>query len=203
LRPGWVLIENHVSLISAGTERAKLELKSMNLLQKARARPDLVQKVVDRARVEGIRNTVSVARERLAELDPLGYSSAGVVLSVGTGVEGLAPGTRVACGGAGWANHAEIVSVPKRLVATVPAHVRLEDAAYATVGAIALHAVRQSEASIGERVGVIGLGLVGQLALRILLAAGCDVVGIDLDPVAIEVARAAGATGVQRNDAGM
>ena len=200
LRPGWVLVENQVSLISAGTERTKLAVKSMNLLQKARARPDLVEKVIHRARVEGIRSAVSVTRERLSSRDALGYSSAGRVLSVGEGVEGLAPGDRVACGGAGWANHAEIVSVPKRLVASVPDHVSLDDAAYATVGAIALHAVRESQASIGERVGVIGLGLVGQLAVRILIAAGTEVVGIDLDPSAIALARGAGAIALSRDD---
>ena len=189
---GWVLIANRFSLISAGTERSKISLGQKNLVQKARARPDLVRKVVDRARVEGAGAALSVARDRLNALAPLGYSSAGIVLEVGRGVEGLAPGDRVACGGAGWANHAEIVAVPRNLVARVPTDVELWDAAYATVGAIALHAVRQSEASLGERVGVIGLGLVGQLALRVLRAAGCFAIGIDPDERAVAVATAAG-----------
>ncbi len=116
LRPGWVLVANRFSLISAGTERTKVEMGEKNLLQKARARPDLVKKVVDRARVEGVRAAIGVARDRLSALAPIGYSSAGVVLEVGEGVDGLAPGDRVACGGGGWANHAEVVAVPQNLV---------------------------------------------------------------------------------------
>ncbi len=203
IRPGWLLVANRVSLISAGTERTKVETGEKNLLQKARARPDLVKKVVDRARVEGVGAAISVARDRLAALVPLGYSSAGVVLEVGAGVEGLAPGDRVACGGGGWANHAEIVAVPQNLVVRVPSGVRLDAAAFATVGAIALHGVRQAEVGIGEWVGVVGLGLVGQLATRILFASGCRVVGIDLDDAAVALARSAGVTALGRNDSGL
>jgi predicted dehydrogenase/threonine dehydrogenase-like Zn-dependent dehydrogenase len=200
LRAGWVLVENRYSLISAGTERNKVELGKKNLLQKARARPDLVRKVVDRARVEGVRATVAVTRERLATLAPIGYSSAGVVIEVAPGVESVAPGDRVACAGGGWASHAELVAVPKNLIAKVPDGVELAQAAYATVGAIALHAVRQSEARLGERVGVIGLGLVGQLAARILTAAGCETIGVDVDDAAVELARRAGVQAFRRDD---
>ncbi len=155
-RPGWVLVANSFSVISPGTERAKIELGEKSLLQKARGRPDLVSKVIQRARVEGVRSAVGVARERLEALAPLGYSSSGTVLQLGEGVEGFAPGDRVACGGADWANHAEIISVPRTLIAAVPEGVSLDAAAYTTLGAIALHGMRQSEAAIGERVGVIG-----------------------------------------------
>jgi predicted dehydrogenase/threonine dehydrogenase-like Zn-dependent dehydrogenase len=198
LQPGWVLVRNHYSLISAGTEKSKLELGEQNLLQKARTRPDLAKQVLRRAKVEGVRSTVAVVRDRLDALAPIGYSSAGVVLELGAGVAGLAPGEPVACGGGGWANHADVVAVPRTLVARVPAGVALADAAYATVGAIALHAVRQSEARVGERVGVIGLGLVGQLAVRILLAAGCQAFGVDLDEDAVGRARTAGAQAFSR-----
>jgi predicted dehydrogenase/threonine dehydrogenase-like Zn-dependent dehydrogenase len=193
LRHGTVLIRNRYSLISAGTERRTIELGRKNLIQKARARPDLVRKTVEKARTEGIASTLAVVRERLAGLSPLGYSSSGVVEAVADGVEGLAPGDRVACAGAGWANHASLVVVPKNLVALVPDGVDLADAAYATVGAIAMHGVRQGDARLGERVGVIGLGLVGQLAVRILGAAGCDVLGVDLDPQATKLAEQGGA----------
>lgn len=198
LRPGWVVVANRYSLLSAGTERSKVELGQKNLLEKARSRPDLVRKVLDKARVEGVGAALATARDRLNALAPIGYSSAGIVLQVGEGVEGLAPGERVACAGEGWASHAEVVAVPKNLVARVPGHVDLADAAYATLGAIALHAVRQAGVTVGERAGVVGLGLVGQLAVRILRASGCEVVGIDLDPAAVELAREAGASAFER-----
>jgi predicted dehydrogenase len=194
VHPGWVLVALSHSLISVGTERKKVKFAEQSLFAKARARPDLVRKVVDAARVEGVRSAAAAARERLAALGPLGYSGAGVVLEVGGGVEGLQPGDSVACGGAGWANHAELVSVPKNLVAQLPPAVRLEDAAYATVAAIGLHAVHQAQAEMGQCIGVLGLGLVGQLTSRLLRAAGCRVVGIDIDPEAVRRALAGGAT---------
>lgn len=203
LRPGWVLVSNRCSLISAGTERSKVELGGKSLLQKGRARPDLVRKVVDRARVEGVRSAVAAARERLDALTPIGYSSAGHIVRVGREVHGLAPGDPVACGGGGWASHAQLVAVPRNLVAKVGDGVALESAAYATVGAIALHAVRTAQASIGERVGVIGLGLVGQLAIRLLSAGGCHPVGVDVDAAAVELAAAAGARAFERDAAGL
>jgi predicted dehydrogenase/threonine dehydrogenase-like Zn-dependent dehydrogenase len=200
LRPGWVLVANRWSLISAGTERAKVGLAGKNLIEKARARPDLVRKVVDKARVEGVRSAFDTTRERLDALAPLGYSSAGVVIRIGAGVEGISPGDRVACAGGGWANHAEVVAIPRNLLAKLPGGVELEAAAYATVGAIALHAIRQAEATVGERVAVIGLGLVGQLAVRLLTAAGCVPIGIDIDPAAVALAEASGARAFARDD---
>jgi predicted dehydrogenase/threonine dehydrogenase-like Zn-dependent dehydrogenase len=202
LHAGSVLVANHASLISVGTERTKVEMGEKSLLQKARARPDLVKKVVDRARSEGIQSTARVTQDRLSAFTPIGYSAAGVVIEVGLGVYGLAPGDRVACGGEG-ANHAEILAVPRNLVARIPDGVAFEDAAYATVGAIALHGVRQADARIGEWVGVIGLGLVGQLAARMARASGCHVVGIDVDDVAVESARTAQLTAFARDDSGL
>lgn len=192
-RPGWVIVRNRFSLISAGTERSKVELGKKTVLAKARARPDLVRKTVDKARAEGFRSTLAVVRDRLAGLDPIGYSSAGIVEEVGAGVENIAPGDHVACAGAGWANHASVVAVPKNLVARVPSGVDLAEAAYSTVGAIALHGVRQADVRLAERVGVVGLGLVGQIAVQLLLASGCDVTGIDLDSRAVDLAENAGA----------
>jgi predicted dehydrogenase len=202
LRHGTLLVANCCSLISVGTERSKVELGEKSLLQKARARPDLVRKVVERARTEGLKSTLDVTRDRLASLTPIGYSAAGLVLEVGQGVEGFAPGDRVACGGEG-ANHAEVLAVPKNLVAGIPDGVPFEDAAYATIGAIALHGVRQADVEIGEWIGVIGLGLVGQLAARIARAAGCRVVGIDLDASAVELARTAATVAFRRDDTGL
>jgi predicted dehydrogenase len=199
LRPGWVLVASRCSLISAGTERRKIEMGDKNLLQKARARPDLARKVVERARVEGVATAVQVARDRLDALAPLGYSSVGVVERVGPGVEGLAPGQRVACAGAGWANHAQLISVPRNLTARIPNGVGFDAAVYATVGAVALHGIRQAEATLGERIGVVGLGLIGQLAVRILTSAGCEPVGIDLDRAALELATRTGAAAFNRD----
>jgi predicted dehydrogenase/threonine dehydrogenase-like Zn-dependent dehydrogenase len=201
VRDGWILVSNVCSLISAGTERSKLELGSMNLAQKARARPDLTKQVLRRARSEGVRSTMAAVRDRLDSLSPLGYSSAGIVRELGPGVEGLVPGDRVACAGGGWANHAEVVAVPKNLVAKIPAEVSFEEATYGTVGAIALHAVRQSGAVVGERIGVIGLGLVGQLAMRILRAAGCHSTGVDVDEAAVDLAATSGFAAFIRGDA--
>jgi predicted dehydrogenase/threonine dehydrogenase-like Zn-dependent dehydrogenase len=203
LRPGFVVVANRCSLVSAGTERSKLELAEKSLLQKARARPDLVKKVVERARAEGISSTFAAARERLDSLAPLGYSCAGDVMRVAPDVEGLQPGDRVACAGGGFANHAEVVAVPKNLVARVPAGVPYESAAYATVGAIALHGVRRAEAQVSERIGVVGLGLVGQLAVRILMASGCTAYGIDIDPEAVELAATGGAQAFARDRPGL
>lgn len=203
LRPGFLLVANRCSLVSAGTERSKLMLADKSLLQKARARPDLVRKVVDRARTEGVGAAIAATRERLDLLGPLGYSCAGDVLRVGLGVEGFGPGDRVACAGGGYANHAEVVVVPKNMVARVPPGVSYEAAAYATIGAIALHAVRQAEAKVSELIGVVGLGLVGQLAVRILIAAGCRAYGVDPDPQAVQLAAAGGARAFVRDRPGL
>jgi predicted dehydrogenase/threonine dehydrogenase-like Zn-dependent dehydrogenase len=203
LRPGWVLVSNRFSLISAGTERSRVQLGETSLVRKAITQPAKVKKVLDRARVEGIGNAVSAAMDQVDTLSALGYSSAGVVMRVGAGVEGIAPGDNVACGGAGWANHAEVIAVPRNLVAKVRGNVDLADGAYATVGAIALHAIRQADRGVGETVGVIGLGLVGQLATRLLSAAGCVPFGVDLDSAAVELARQGGALAMLRDNPGL
>ncbi len=158
---------------------------------KARARPDQVRQVVDKARRDGVRATVDAVRMRLDQPAPLGYSAAGVVLSVGSRVRDLAPGDRVACGGGGYAVHAEVVHVPGNLCVCLPDAVSFEQGAFATVASVALHGVRQADVRLGERVAVIGLGLVGQLAGQMLRAAGCEVVGVDLSEQLVERAREA------------
>jgi predicted dehydrogenase/threonine dehydrogenase-like Zn-dependent dehydrogenase len=186
-----LLVAPRFSLISAGTERAVLELGRSSLAAKARARPDLVRQVVDSARNEGFARTYEKVRGRLAAPNPLGYSLAGIVLEAGDDAP-AAPGELVACAGAGHASHAEVVSVPRTLCARVPEHVPPEDAAYATVAAIALHGVRLTGLALGDVVAVIGLGLVGQLTVELLRAAGCVALGMDLDPARAELARTAG-----------
>ena len=186
-----LLVAARFSVISPGTERAVLEIGRASLVGKARARPELVRKVVDSARSEGIGPTYAKVRGRLGEPNALGYSLSGVVLEAGDDAP-AAPGDLVACAGAGYASHAEVVSVPRNLCARVPDGVAAEDAAYATVAAIALHGVRLAELKLGEVAAVIGLGLVGQLTLELLQAAGCLPLGVDLDRGRVELARRAG-----------
>jgi predicted dehydrogenase/threonine dehydrogenase-like Zn-dependent dehydrogenase len=186
LTPETVLIDVRASLMSVGTERTKVETAQRNLLGKARARPDQVRQVIEKAQRDGLRETIDAVRSRLDQPSGLGYSAAGVVQAVGARVPDLVPGDRVACGGAGYAEHAEVDRVPGNLCVPAPAAVPFEEAAFATVGSIALHGVRQAEAALGERIAVIGLGLVGQLVAQLLRAAGCTVVGIDLSPQLVD-----------------
>jgi predicted dehydrogenase/threonine dehydrogenase-like Zn-dependent dehydrogenase len=187
-----VLVRVAASIVSAGTERATMDAAQKNLLAKARARPDQARQVLERVLSEGPRATYEFVRQRLDELGALGYSAAGTVVEAGPRVRGIAAGDRVAIAGGGFANHAELDVVPELLCARVPEAVTDEDAAFATLGAIALHGFRRSEADIGSTVMVIGLGLIGQLAARIALAAGCSVRGVDLDASLVELAASAG-----------
>jgi predicted dehydrogenase/threonine dehydrogenase-like Zn-dependent dehydrogenase len=180
--PTEVLVRTLCSVISPGTERAVTALAQSNLLAKARARPDLVRQVVRKARTEGLAVTRQAVLGRLAQDVPLGYSAAGVVLATGCAVTGIRPGQRVATGGAGKANHAEFQAVPGLLCAPVPECVNVQDAAFTTIAAIALHALRIADVGPGAKVVVVGLGLIGQLAARLAMAAGCVVAGIDPAP---------------------
>ena len=191
--PGGVLVRTRSSVVSSGTERQVLELARKSLAGKAKARPDLVRQVLGKARTEGIAATVEKVRARLDEVVPLGYSAAGEVIEAGAEAGGLRPGDRVAAAGAGHAGHAEFNAVPRNLCARIPAGVPYADAAFATVGAIAMQGVRQAEPRIGERVAVIGLGLIGLLTAQILKANGCAVLGLDPDGERAELARRLGA----------
>ena len=178
--PGQVLVRNHYSVMSPGTDRVSLGFARSSLFSKARSRPDLVRQVVSKWRSDGALATYRTVTTRLDTPQPLGYSSAGVVEAVGPGVATFSPGDRVACAGAGYANHAELICVPENLVAPVPAGVPLDQAAYSTLGAIALQCVRVADPTLGEVAAVVGLGLVGQLAVQLLRANGCRVLGLDL-----------------------
>jgi len=182
LMPGHVLVRNAASLVSAGTERMVVEFAEKSLLQKAKSRPDLVRQVLDKARREGVLNTLDAVRSRLDQPISLGYSSAGTVIAVGEGITDLKVGDRVACSGMNYASHAEIVSIPRMLATRISSErVSFEEAAFTTVGAIALHGIRLAEVRLGETVGVIGLGLIGQLTVQMLKASGCTVLGMDPD----------------------
>jgi predicted dehydrogenase/threonine dehydrogenase-like Zn-dependent dehydrogenase len=189
---GGVLVDVRASLLSAGTERSTAQAARRNLIGKARARPEQARQVLEKARSDGVKATLDAVRTRLDQPSALGYSSAGVVIEVGPRVDDLRPGDRVACAGGGYAVHAELNHVPVNLCTRLPDQVSFEAGAFATVGSIALHGVRQGGVQIGERVCVIGLGLVGQLSCRILRASGCEVVGIDVVPDLVDLARASG-----------
>lgn len=198
--PGSAAVMVEASVLSAGTERATLELARKGLLAKARARPDQARQVVDRMRREGVRQTLEVVRNRLEELGPLGYSAAGVLVEAGEEVRGLSPGDRVSIGGGGFASHAELDVVPSLLCARIPDSVSAEEAAFATLGAVALNGWRRAEVQVGSTVAVIGLGLIGQLVVRIARAAGCRVLGTDHSPRLVGLARSAGAEAEVRSE---
>jgi predicted dehydrogenase/threonine dehydrogenase-like Zn-dependent dehydrogenase len=200
-RSGGVVVRNAVSLISAGTERMVIDFAGKSMLGKARERPDLVRQVLDKVKKDGVVPTVQTVMSRLDQPIPLGYSCAGVVEEVGRGAEEYAVGDRIACAGMGYASHASSVFVPKNLTVKIPDNVSFEDASYVTLGAIALQGVRVADVKLGENVAVIGLGLLGQLTVQILKASGCRVIGIDLEPAKIALARQLGAdVAVSRSD---
>ncbi len=178
--PGRVLVGNAASVISSGTERVATASGGGSLPARALRNPALVRRAMDHVREHGLRDTLELARGATARDTALGYSCAGIVLDTG-GAPGLRVGQRVACAGAGYASHAEVVSVPRNLVAGVSDNVTLRDAAFTTLGAIALQGVRRAAPSLGERVVVVGLGLLGLIAIQLLRASGAQVAGIEPD----------------------
>ena len=190
--PGHVVVANVTSLVSAGTERYVVELARKNLLQKAWERPDHVRRVLRKIKDEGLLVTAQQVMAKLDEPMPLGYSTAGVVLECGRGVQDFKPGDRVATAGP----HAGVVAIGKNLCAGVPEGVSFEQAAYTAVATIGLEGVRLARVTLGERVLVIGLGLIGQICVALLKAQGCRVFGTDVNPARLELARAFGADAV-------
>lgn len=200
-RDGQALVKVSASLVSAGTERMVVEFAEKSLVGKARSRPDLVKQVLDKAKREGITPTLQAAFNRLDQPMALGYSSAGTIVALGKNMQGFKVGQRVACAGANYAVHAEYNLVPKNLLTPLPKNVDFESAAFTTLGAIALHGFRLAQTQIGENVAVIGLGLLGLLTLQIADAAGCNVLGIDLDPKRVKLASSLGLQAVTRPEA--
>lgn len=197
---GGVLVKTASSLISIGTERSIIELGRKSLLGKARARPDLFKRAWEKGRTEGFFKTFKEAMDRLDTPIPLGYSAAGVILQVGKNVVDLNIGDRVACIGAGFASHAEVMSVPQNMCAKVPDSVELDEAAFGMLGCIALHGVRLCSAPLGSRIGVIGLGLLGLLSAQLLRAGGCTVFAYDTDQDKSNLAKKLGINQVAEGD---
>ena len=194
VRPGHLLVQTKASLISAGTERMVVQFAKKSLAAKAKARPDLVKKVLDKAKRDGIGATMRAVMARLDEPLPLGYSAVGDVVEVGAGLEGkFRVGQRVAIAGAGLANHAELNTVPENLCAPVPDDVNDEEACFGTLGAIAMNGVRLLEPQLGDVIAVIGAGLVGQLAAQFADLAGCRVVVLDYNDERLKLAAYGGA----------
>ena len=191
-RAGMALVKTEASLVSAGTERMVVEFAEKSLVGKARSRPDLVRQVVDKMQREGVIPTVRAAFNRLDQPMALGYSSAGTIVELGADMDGFHVGGRVACAGGGYAVHAEYNVVPRNLLTPLPDSVDFESAAFTTIGSIALHGFRLAEPQLGETVAVIGMGLLGLLTGQIAAAAGCHVLGIDVNPERIALASSLG-----------
>lgn len=196
---GRVLVQVHSSVISAGTEAASLA-GGGSLLRQALRRPDLVQRTLKYAAQQGVAAAVALVQGASENWFPTGYSAAGTIVEVGAGITGLAIGDRVACAGAGFANHAEFISVPQNLCVKIAAQVSFQQAAFTTLGAVALHAVRRAEPTLGETIVVIGSGLIGLLAAQLLRNNGCHVICTDLAPERLALASSFGATALQAAD---
>ncbi len=201
---GMVLVENKFSLISAGTEKSTVKVGQASLIGKAKQRPDLVAQVLKNIKKEGLSATINKVRTKLDSLKALGYSTAGIVLTSLDTNSSFQPGDRVACAGQDHASHAEIVAIPQNLVVKIPDNVSFEEASFTTLGAIALQGVRQADPRLGEKICVIGLGLLGQLTCQLLKANGCDVFGIDLSERLINLATETGVSkAINRNDSNL
>lgn len=188
LSSGMILVKNHYSLISAGTEGSTVKAARKSLIGKAKERPQQVKQVLEKLKQQGVVQTYRAVMKKLDAYSPLGYSSAGEVIAVADDVTEFKVGDKVACAGAGYANHAEVVSVPKNLCVKLAPDADLSKACYNTLGAIALQGVRQADMRLGETCAVIGLGLIGQLACLELKASGVNVVGIDVAPGPVKLA---------------
>ncbi len=199
-----VLVENKFSLISAGTERGTVKVGKASLIGKAKQRPDLVAQVLQNIKKEGLKATLDKVKTKLDSLKALGYSTSGVVAASMDSNGKFKPGDRVACAGQDYASHSEVVAVPQNLVVKIPENVSFEEASFTTLGAIALQGVRQAEPRLGDKVGVIGLGLLGQLTVQLLKANGCRVFGIDFTERMVGLAIKSGADAAMlRNDSNL
>lgn len=200
---GEVLVATKASLISAGTEKMLIDFANKSLFSKAQERPDLVKKVTDKIQRDGLSSTLSSVFSKLEEPLPLGYSASGEVIAVGSNLKGVYQiGDRVSMAGAGYANHAEVNSVPKNLVAKIPENVSYNHASFATLVAIAMQGVRNAKVTLGDKIMVMGLGLVGQLTMQLLKASGAKVFAVDFDAERLKIAEDTGCDLVHALSAG-
>lgn len=183
-----VLVRVEYSCISVGTEMAGVKMSGLPLYRRAMKQPENVGRVLDMVREQGIKRTLDRVSGKLAAGSPTGYSASGVVVQLGAEVEGFSVGDRVACAGAGIANHAEFIDVPVNLTVRMPDQLSSDLGATVTLGAIAMQGVRRAQPTLGETIVVVGLGILGQITVQLLTASGCRVIGVDLDPKRIELA---------------
>ena len=193
VRNGGIIVKNFYSVISIGTEKSIVNFAKKNIIGKARNRPDLFKAFLEKAKRDGIIVAYQQAQRRLEQYLPLGYSSAGIVDKISEDVKDFKIGDRVACAGAEFAWHADKISVPKNMVTKVPDEVDLKDASFATISSIALNGFRCANPELGHTIVIIGLGLIGLLTVQIAKAAGCKVIGIDLDERKVKLALELGA----------
>ena len=189
IKSGCILIRTGASLVSAGTERNLVDFAEKSLVGKARSRPDLMKQVVEKSRREGVLTTLEAAFNRLDQPLALGYSSSGTVIQIGNGVTKYKIGDQVVCSGGGHAMHAEFALIPENLAAHLPENVDFESGAFATLGAIALNGLRLAGPQVGEKIAVIGLGLLGLVTVQVAAAAGCEVFGLDISPARVKFAK--------------
>lgn len=188
VRKGCVLIKTSRSLVSLGTEKMLVEFGKANFIEKARQQPEKVKQVFDKIKTDGFKPTIEAVFRKLSEPIPLGYCNVGEVVAIGEGITEFKIGDRVASNG----THAEVVCVPKNLVALIPDNVSDDEATFTVVGAIALQGIRLANPTLGETVAVIGLGLIGQLTVELLKANGCEVIAFDFDQSKVELANTIG-----------
>ncbi|MBI3793121.1 MAG: bi-domain-containing oxidoreductase [Nitrospinae bacterium] len=199
--PNTVLVKNHFSLVSIGTEKSIINIGKKSLLGKAMARPEQVKRLVEKMKNEGVVSAMNQAMNRLDEPVALGYSSAGVVVEVGSNVRRFKPGQRVSCVGQGYASHAEVVAAPEIMCCELSDSVSFEEGSFGMLGAIAMHGLRCAKLTFGENVGVVGLGLLGVLTAQMLEAYGCNVIATDIDPAKVEMAKKLGLRNVRSGGA--
>jgi predicted dehydrogenase/threonine dehydrogenase-like Zn-dependent dehydrogenase len=188
VRRGCVLIKTHRSLVSLGTERMLVEFGKANFLDKARQQPEKVKQVLNKVKTDGLKPTLEAVFRKLGEPLPLGYCNAGEIISVGEGVTEFKIGDRVVSNG----HHAEVVCIPKNLVAKMPENVSYEEASFTVIGAIGLQGIRLINPTFGETIVVVGLGLIGLIAAQLLAANGCEVIGFDFDDKKVDLAKSWG-----------
>lgn len=200
---GSVLVKVYYSLVSAGTEGSTVKAARKSLLGKAKERPQQVKQIIDTLKIQGPVQTYRAVMKKLDAYSPLGYSCVGEIVDLAPGVTEFHTGDLVACGGLS-ASHAEIISVPVNLCVKLDPETDLKQAAYNTLGSIAMQGVRQADLRLGESCAVIGLGLLGQLTALLLKASGVKVIGVDIDPEAVDIAnRNCLDCGLQRDSEGI